>query len=109
MRTGTTKIVLLILITGTFLVYILESEAKHAVTTIVAQPIYSQPDSVVLIKTNITSNLAPTTADTTTFSPAPEVNDTLIGGSTPTTSNNTLPIDQTNNKTGVAEPLEIIN
>jgi hypothetical protein len=43
------------------------------------------------------------------FSPAPEINDTLIVGSTPTTSNNTLPIDQSINKTGVAEPLEIIN
>jgi hypothetical protein len=72
MRTGTARIVLLILITGTFLVYILELEGKHVITTMATQPIYSQPDSVVLTRTNITLNLAPTTADNTTVSPAPE-------------------------------------
>jgi hypothetical protein len=41
-------------------------------------------------------------ANTTIITPAPEVNETLIGKSTPTTSNTTLQID---NKTGEAEPL----
>jgi hypothetical protein len=51
----------------------------------------------------MTAQIAPTiTANTGTITPAPEVNDTLIGRSTPTTSNATLQID---NKTGEAEPL----
>jgi hypothetical protein len=56
----------LILITGTFLVFILEG-GKHTITTIAYQPIYSQPDSLVLTKTktDITLNLAPTTDDNT--------------------------------------------
>ena len=39
-----------------------------------------------------------------TITPAPEVNDTLFGRSTPTTSN-TLQTDEVNNKTGEAEPI----
>jgi hypothetical protein len=43
--------------------------------------------------------IAPTiTENNTTITPAPEVNNTLIGRSTPTTSNTSLQID---NKTGL--------
>jgi hypothetical protein len=50
-----------------------------------------------------TTPLAPTiTENNITITPAPEVNNTLIGRSTPTTSNTTL---RTDNKTGEAEPL----
>jgi hypothetical protein len=40
----------------------------------------------------------------TTITPVPEVYDTLIGWSTPTTSN-TLKTDEVNNKTGEVEPI----
>ena len=55
-------------------------------------------DSILLNNTNMT---APTITANTTITPAPEVNETLIGRSTPTTSNTTL---LTDNKTGEAEP-----
>jgi hypothetical protein len=48
--------------------------------------------------------MAPILSEDTTVTPAPEVNDTLIGRSTPTTSN-TLQTDEVNNKTGEAEPI----
>jgi hypothetical protein len=50
----------------------------------------------------MTPQIAPTITENTTVTPAPEVNDTLIGRSTPTTSNTSSQID---NKTGEAEPL----
>ena len=59
-------------------------------------------DSILLNNTNITAQVAPTITENTTITPAPEVNETLIGRSTPTTSNTTL---LTDNKTGEAEPL----
>jgi hypothetical protein len=40
----------------------------------------------------------------TTITPVPEVYNTLIGWSTPTTSN-TLKTDEVNNKTGEVEPI----
>jgi hypothetical protein len=50
-----------------------------------------------------TTPLAPTiTENNITITPAPEVNNTLIGTSTPTTSNTSLQID---NRTGETEPL----
>jgi hypothetical protein len=58
-------------------------------------------DSILLNNTNMTTQIAPTITANTTVTPAPEVNETLIGRSTPTTSNTTL----TDNKTGEAEPL----
>jgi hypothetical protein len=51
----------------------------------------------------MTTPLAPTiTENNITITPAPEVNNTLIGGSTPTTSNTTLLTDNTTKET---EPL----
>ena len=59
-------------------------------------------DSIPLNNTNMTTQIATTITANTTVTPAPEVNETLIGRSTPTTSNTTL---LTDNKTGEAEPL----
>jgi hypothetical protein len=107
MRAMSTAIVgLLMLIAGIFFSYVLVQEEEED-TIVISQPIFAQlgipSDSVLLNKTNMTSQIAPTiTANTTTITPAPEVNETLIGRSTPTTSNTTL---RTDNKTGEAEPI----
>jgi hypothetical protein len=105
MRASSTVIVsLLMLITGIFLSCMLVQEKDG--TTIINQPISAQlgmpSDSILLNKTNMTTPLAPTITENTTITPAPEVNDTLIGRSTPTTSNSSL---LTDNKTGEIEPL----
>ena len=89
---------------GMFLLYVFVQEE---VTVVINQPIFGQPgissNSVLLNKTNMTTLIAPTiTENTTTITPAPEVNNTLIGRSTPITSNTSLQID---NKIGEAEPL----
>jgi hypothetical protein len=93
---------LLMLITGIFLSYVLAQEEG----TIINQPIFAQlgmsSDSILLNKTNMTTPTSPTITENITVTPAPEVNNTLIGRSTPTTSNNTLQFD---NKTGEAESL----
>jgi hypothetical protein len=97
---------LLMLIAGIFLSYMLAQEEED--TIVINHPIFAQlgillSDSILLNKTNMSAQIAPTiAANTTTITPAPEVNETLIGRSTPTTSNRTLQID---NKTGEAEPL----
>ena len=74
-------------------------------TIIINQPIFAQlgmpSDSILLNKTNMTTPTSPTITENITVTPAPEVNNTLIGRSTPTTSNATLQFD---NKTGEAEP-----
>ena len=93
------------LIAEIFLSYLPVQEEDD--TIVMNQPIFAQlgipSDSILLNKTNMTAQIAPTiTRNTTTITPAPEVNDTLIGRSTPTTSNTTLPVD---NKTGEAKPL----
>src|SRR5215216_7916296 len=106
MRANPTVIVgLLMLIAGIFLSYMLVQEQED--TIVISQPIFAQlgipSDSILLNKTNMSAQIAPTiTTNTTTITPAPEVNETLIGRSTPTTSNKSLQID---NKTGEAEPL----
>jgi hypothetical protein len=105
MRASSTVIVsLLMLITGIFLSYMLVQEEDG--TIIINQPIFAQlgmpSDSILLNETNMTTPLAPTITENTTITPAPEVNDTLIGRSTPTTSNSSL---LTDNKTGEIEPL----
>jgi LPS O-antigen subunit length determinant protein (WzzB/FepE family) len=106
MRASSIVIVgLLMLIAGVFLSYMLEQKEED--TIVINQPIFAQlgipSDSILLNKTNMTTPLAPTiTENNITITPAPEVNNTLIGRSTPTTSNTTLQID---NKTGEAEPL----
>ena len=106
MRANPTVIVgLLMLIAGIFLSYMLVQEEED--TIVISQPIFAQlgipSDSILLNKTNMSAQIAPTiTTNTTTITPAPEVNETLIGRSTPTTSNKSLQID---NKTGEAEPL----
>jgi hypothetical protein len=94
-----------VLIAGLFLSYLLVQKEED--TIVVNQPIFARlgvpSDSILINKTNLTTPLAPTiTENNTTITPAPEVNNTLIGRSTPTTSNTTLQID---NKTGEAEPL----
>jgi hypothetical protein len=85
--------------------YILVQEEDDS-TIVMNQPIFAQlgipSDSILLNKTNMTAQIAPTITRNTTITPAPEVNNTLIGRPTPTTSNTTLPID---NKTGEAKPL----
>jgi hypothetical protein len=95
---------LLMLITGIFLSYMLAQEEDG--TIIINQPIFAQlgmpSDSILLNKTNMTTPTSPTITENITVTPAPEVNNTLIGRSTPTTSNATLQFD---NKTGEAEPL----
>jgi hypothetical protein len=82
---------LLMLITGTFLSYMLAQEEDG--TIIINQPIFAQlgmpSDSILLNKTNMTTPTSPTITENITVTPAPEVNNTLIGGSTPTTSNAT--------------------
>jgi hypothetical protein len=106
MRASSTVIVsLLMLITEIFLSYMLVQEEDD--TIVIYQPIFAQlgipSDSILLNKTNMTTPLAPTiTENNITITPAPEVNNTLIGTSTPTTSNTTL---LTDNKTGETEPL----
>ena len=95
---------LLMLITGIFLSYMLAQEEDGNI--IINQPIFAQlgmpSDSILLNKTNMTTPTSPTITENITVTPAPEVNNTLIGRSTPTTSNATLQFD---NKTGKAEPL----
>ena len=102
---STVIVSLLMLIAGIFLSYMLVQKEED--TSVINQPIFAQlgipSDSILLNKTNMTTLIAPTiTENTTTITPAPEVNNTLIGRSTPTTSNTTL---RTDNKTGEAEPL----
>jgi hypothetical protein len=95
---------LLGLITGIFLSYMLAQEEDG--TIIINQPIFAQlgmpSDSILLNKTNMITPTSPTITENITVTPAPEVNNTLIGRSTPTTSNTTLQFD---NKTGETEPL----
>ena len=105
MRASSIVIVgLLMLIAGIFLSYMQAQEEDD--TLVMNQPIFAQlgipSDSILLNKTNMTTQIAPTITANTTITPAPEVNETLIGRSTPTTSNTTL---LTDNKTGEAEPL----
>jgi hypothetical protein len=67
--------------------------------------------SIVLNETNMTTESAPNISEDTTITPAPEVNDTLFGRSTPTTSN-TLQTDEGNKVTtrlGRQNPLEVLN
>jgi len=96
---------LLMLLAGIFLSYMPVQEEDDD-TIVISQPIFAQlgipSDSILLNKTNMTAQIAPTITANTTITPAPEVNETLIGRSTPTTSNTTLPVD---NKTGEAKPL----
>jgi hypothetical protein len=105
MRASSIVIVgLLMLLAGIFLSYMPVQEEED--TIVISQPIFAQlgipSDSILLNKTNMTAQIAPTITANTTITPAPEVNETLIGRSTPTTSNTTL---LTDNKTGEAEPL----
>jgi hypothetical protein len=104
MLSSTVIVGLLMPIAGIFLSYTLVQEEEN--TIVINQPIFAQlgtpSDSILLNKTNMTAQIAPTITENTTITPAPEVNDTLIGRSTPTTSNTSSQID---NKTGEAEPL----
>ena len=96
---------LLMPIAGIFLSYMLVQEEEEN-TIVINQPIFAQlgtpSDSIQLNNTNMTAQIAPTITENNTITPAPEVNESLIGRSTPTTSNTSLQID---NKTGEAEPL----
>ena len=104
MLSSTVIVGLLMPIAGVFLSYMLVQEEEN--TIVINQPIFAQlgtpSDSILLNKTNMTAQIAPTITEKSTITPAPEVNDTLIGRSTPTTSNTSLQMD---NKTGEAEPL----
>jgi hypothetical protein len=91
---------LLMLLAGIFLSYALSED--HRIFAQLGIP----SDSIPLNDTNMTTQIAPTITANSTVTPAPEVNETLIGRSTPTTSNTTL---LTDNKTGEAEPLGGIN
>ena len=104
MLSSTVIVGLLMPIAGIFLSYMLVQEEEN--TIVINQPIFAQlgtpSDSILLNKTNMTAQIAPTLTENTTITPAPEVNESLIGRSTPTTSNTSLQMD---NKTGEAEPL----
>jgi hypothetical protein len=86
---------------------------KEQGIAIINQPLFAQlsilSDTIVLNNnTNVTTQIVPTITEnnTTIITPALEVNDTLIGRSTPTASNSTLQKNrEVNNKTGEAEPL----
>lgn len=98
MRASSIVIVgLYMLLAGIFPSYILVLE-DHRIFAQLGIP----ADSIPLNNTNMTTQIATTITANTTVTPAPEVNETLIGRSTPTTSNTTL---LTDNKTGEAEPL----
>ena len=104
MLSSTVIVGLLMPIAGVFLSYMLVQEEEN--TIVINQPIFAQlgtpSDSILLNKTNMTAQIAPTLTENTTITPAPEVNESLIGRSTPTTLNTSLQMD---NKTGEAEPL----
>jgi hypothetical protein len=62
--------------------------------------------SDIVVSTNMTK-ISPSISENASITSAPEVNDTLIGRSTPTTSNITvLGNEGVENNTGEAEPLE---
>jgi hypothetical protein len=97
MRASSIVIVgLFMLLAGIFLSYILVPE-DHRIFAQLGIP----ADSILLNNTN-TTQMAPTITGNTTVTPALEVNESLIGKSTLTTSNTTL---LTDNKTGEAKPL----
>jgi hypothetical protein len=95
------------LIAGIFLSFVLVLEEEQE-GTVINQQVFAQigmpTGTIVLNETNVTTGMAPIISEDTTITPAPEVNDTLIGRSTPTTSN-TLQTDEGNNKTGETEPI----
>jgi hypothetical protein len=101
------RVSFLMLIAGIFLSFVLVLGEEQE-STIINQPVFAQigvpTGTIVLNETNMTTEIAPSISEDTTITPAPEVNDTLIGRSTPTTSN-TLQTDEVNNKTGEAEPI----
>ena len=105
MLSSTVIVGLLMSVVGIFLSYMLVQEEEEN-TIVINQPIFAQlgtpSDSILLNKTNMTAQIAPPLTENTTITPAPEVNESLIGRSTPTTSNTSLQMD---NKTGEAEPL----
>jgi hypothetical protein len=95
MRISTTVITL---IAGIYFSYLIVSEQE---SDTINQPLYAQvgmPSDTIVLNN---SNVATISENTTT---TPEVNDTLIGGSTPTTSN-ILETNEVNNKSGEAEPV----
>jgi hypothetical protein len=106
MRIHTTILTLIAGLSLSYLAVLVEQE-----NSIISQPIFAQvsipSDIIVLNKTNMTTQLAPTISENenTTITPTPGVNDTLIGRSTPTTSNITLPTNEVDNRTGEAEPV----
>jgi hypothetical protein len=95
------------LIAGIFLSFMLVLEEVQE-GTIINQPVFAQigvpTGTIQLNESNMTTEIAPNISEDTTITPAPDVNDTLIGRSTPTSSN-TLQTDEVNNKTGEAEPI----
>jgi hypothetical protein len=99
MRANSIVIVGLLMLIAGFLSYMLAQEED----IVINKPIFAQlgmpSDSILLNKTNMTTPISPTITENITVTPAPEVNNTLIGRSTPTTSNTTLQFD---NKTGEA-------
>jgi hypothetical protein len=81
-----------------------EQDSGTAEQTIDAQ-VGKPSDIVVSNNTNMTK-ISPSISENASITSAPEVNDTLIGKSTPTTSNITvLGNEGVENKTGEAEPL----
>jgi hypothetical protein len=75
--------------------------AGHKIVAQVGKP----SDTVVSNNTNMTE-ISTSISENASIASAPEVNDTLIGRSTPTTSNITvLGNEGVENKTGEAEPL----
>jgi hypothetical protein len=75
----------------------------------VGQTIYAQvgiPSDIIVSNNTNKTKISPSISENASITSAPEVNDTLIGRSTPTTSNITvLGNEGAKNKTGEAEPL----
>ena len=81
-----------------------EQDGGTAGQTIDAQ--VGKPSDIVESNNTNMTKIAPSTSENASITSAPEVNDTLIGRSTPTTSNITvLGNEGVENRTGEAEPL----
>lgn len=81
-----------------------EQDSGTAGQTIDAQ--VGRPSDIIVSNNTNMTKISPSISENASITSAPEVNDTLIGRSTPTTSNITvLGNEGVKNKTGEAEPL----
>gem|GEM_PF-1996634 len=81
-----------------------EQDSGTAGQTIDAQ--VGRPSDIIVSNNTNMAKISPSISENASITSAPEVNDTLIGRSTPTTSNITVFGNEgVENKTGEAEPL----